>query len=76
MKRIDVHYGGELYTIGGRDVGDLQAEILAGLAAGGCWLSVNDGEGARRDAQLLLHAGVPITLIPVPDPTAEIGETP
>ena len=72
MKRIDIHYGGELYSVGGRDLDELRAEILHGVTHGGQWLQVNDGEGTRRDAQLLLHPGVPISLIPVDVPeTAE-----
>src|SRR5918994_1399837 len=46
---------------------ELQEEILTGLSTGGYWLTANDGEGERREAHLLLHPGVPLTLIPVPD---------
>jgi hypothetical protein len=72
MKRIDIRYGGELYSVGERDVDDLCAEIVQGVTEGGHWLHVNDGEGTRRDAQLLLHPGVPITVIPItPEPAAD-----
>ena len=68
MKRIDIRYGGELYSVGGRDLDDLREEIVRGVARGGQWLQVNDGEGTRRDAQLLLHPGVPISIIPISVP--------
>jgi hypothetical protein len=74
MKRIDIRYGGELYSVGGRDFEELCAEIVQGVTTGGHWLHVNDGEGTRRDAQLLLHPGVPITLIPISVEPADAGE--
>lgn len=68
MKRIDIHYAGQIYSVGGREFDVLQNEITDGLASGGpSWLVVNDGEGHRRDAYLLLTPGAPLTLIPVPD---------
>jgi hypothetical protein len=72
MKRIDIRYGGEQYSVGDRDFDELREEIVQGVTSGGRWLNVNDGEGTRRDAQLLLHPGVPITLIPItPEPAQE-----
>ncbi|WP_127475742.1 hypothetical protein [Microbacterium sulfonylureivorans] len=67
MKRIDVVYGGERYSIGGRELDELLGEIEAGIAGGVHWLTVNDGEGAPRWAHLLLTPGVPIAVIPIPD---------
>ncbi|MDX2376720.1 hypothetical protein M4I32_07895 [Microbacterium sp. LRZ72] len=64
MKRIDVHYAGRSYSIGGRDFGEVQVEVEAAQRDGG-WLLVNDGEGTRRDAKLWLGAGVPIVLVPI-----------
>lgn len=70
MKRIDLHYGGNLFSIGGRNLEDLQSEIVSYQQDGG-WLLVNDGEGMRRDTFLWVTAGVPIALVPIPDdPTA------
>jgi hypothetical protein len=69
MKRIDILYGNALYSVGGRELEEIQAEIAALTERGG-WLLVNDGEGARRDAYLWLNPGVPIALIPIPDPPA------
>ena len=68
MKRIDIHYGGQTYSIGGRDLSEVKKEITDGIAGGGSyWLVVNDGEGERRDAHLLLTAASTFALIPVPD---------
>ncbi|WP_211217891.1 hypothetical protein [Microbacterium luticocti] len=66
MKRIDIVYGGQLYSVGGRDLEELMDEIAEGVRVGGRWLRVNDGEGFRRDALLLLGPGIPIGVIPVP----------
>lgn len=68
MKRIDIHYGGQTYSVGGRELADLQQEISEGLAKGAYWLVVNDGEGERRDAHLLITASSDVALIPVPEP--------
>ncbi len=70
MKRIDIHYGSHLYSVGGRDLDDVRAEIESFHDNGG-WLLVNDGEGARRDAYLYLSRGSSIALIPIPDDPAE-----
>jgi len=71
MKRIDIRYGGDVYSVGGRNFEELQQEILDGLDEGKYWLTVNDGEGMRRDAQLLITPGVSICLIPIPNPDEE-----
>ena len=67
MKRIDIYYGGEHYSVGGRPLDDLRQEVETGLAAGTHWLEVNDGEGMRRTAYLLLTSGVPLAIVPIPD---------
>jgi len=74
MKRIDIRYGGDTYSVGGRDLEELRQEILSGLERGRYWLTVNDGEGMRRDAQLLITPGVPLCLIPIPNPDGEPGD--
>lgn len=69
MKRVDIRYGGDQYSVGGREVDELRAEVERGLAGGApFWLVVNDGEGFRRDAHLLIGPGIPISFIPIPDP--------
>lgn len=61
-KRIDVFYGGRLYTIGGRDIGEVRDEISGHLARGHGWLPVNDGEGVAQSTELLITPGVDLTL--------------
>lgn len=67
MERIDISYGGERYSTGDRTFEQLSSEIREALAAGAGWIAVNDGEGARRTAHLLVTPGVPIALIPLPE---------
>lgn len=69
MKRIDIHYGGDQYSVGGRDLAELQDEITGGHDPR--WLKVNDGEGAPRTAYLLLAPGIPIAVVPIPDERVE-----
>ena len=71
MKRIDIFYGGEHYSVGGRELDDVLEEISSGIASGVHWLSVNDGEGAPRQAYLLLTPGTQIAVVPVPDGAIE-----
>lgn len=66
LRRIDLHYGRHAYSVGGRDVVELQAEINSYFDKGG-WLLVNDGEGSRRDAYLWLTRGSSIAVNPIPD---------
>lgn len=71
MKRIDIHYGGERYSVGNRTLEELTEEVSAALAAGHDWIRVNDGDGAPRTAFLLITAGVPLAIVPIPDGDAE-----
>lgn len=43
-------------------------EITQAVADHGGWLTVNDGEGERREALLFIGPGVPIAVVPIPDP--------
>jgi len=65
VKRIDVHYDGNLYTISNRELAEVQEEIAAAQREGG-WLLVNNGEGTRRDAYIWVRGGIPIALVPIP----------
>lgn len=65
-KRIDVFYGGRPYSIGGRTIEEVRAEIAAHLTDGHGWLDVNDGEGVARETALLITAGVDLTLAAIP----------
>lgn len=71
MKRIDVYYDGHLYSVGERELEDLQRIVHDGHAGPGTWLLVNDGEGTRRDAYLWIAAGTSIALVPIPDEQVE-----
>ena len=65
MKRVDIQYGGEHFSIGGRDLDDVRREISDGLDSGSTfWLEVNSGEGQPRPAWLAITPGVSISLSP------------
>ncbi|MCU1478582.1 MAG: hypothetical protein JWQ64_3275 [Subtercola sp.] len=67
MKRINLIYGGMPYSVGGVDLEELVEKIADGItSAEPRWLHVNHGEGSRREALLLLTAGVDIAIIPIP----------
>lgn len=67
MKRIDLMYGGQQYSIGNRDVDELLEEIVARLTESPAyWLEVNAGEGEPRPTQLLITRGVPLAITPIP----------
>jgi hypothetical protein len=67
VKRIDINYGGQTYSIGGRDLADITREVEQAVQDGGAWLTVNDGEGEPREALLFVGPGTPIAVIPIPD---------
>lgn len=72
MKRIDIYYGGERYSVGQRTLADVQSDIEAAIASGApAWVQVNDGDGAPRTAYLLITPGVPIAVIPIPEGDGE-----
>ncbi|GAA5211345.1 hypothetical protein [Microbacterium kyungheense] len=74
MKRIDIYYGGEHYSVGGRRLEDLRQEVEVGLMGGTHWLEVNDGEGMMRTAYLMITPGVPLAIVPIPETPEEIGD--
>lgn len=66
MKRINVRYGATDYSIGGRDLADVQKEIADGLAKSRVyWLTVNEGSGREQTASLAISLGTPIALTPI-----------
>lgn len=71
MNRIDIYYGGDQFSVGGRKLTELQEEITG--KDGPHWLEVNDGEGAPRTAYLLISPGVPVAIVPIPDNGEEDG---
>lgn len=69
MKRINIVYGGITYSVGDRDLHELQQEIAAGVQSGDpFWLTVNQGEGTPRDALLMISTGTDLALLPIPEP--------
>jgi hypothetical protein len=68
MRRIDISYGGQWYSIGDRSLEEVHEEIRAGVLAGHHWLQVNEGEGQPRPAYLSITAGVPIAVVPETEP--------
>jgi hypothetical protein len=68
MKRINIDYAGNHYSVGGRDVDQVQQEIEKIVTSGEPgWLTVNHGEGVPQEARLLITAGTPIALLPIED---------
>ncbi|AWB86265.1 hypothetical protein [Mycetocola zhujimingii] len=66
MKRVEIAYGGQKYSVPNRDIADLRSEIGDALGAGKThWLEVNSGEGILEPAYLLISPGVPIALLDV-----------
>lgn len=67
VRVIEVHYGGQTYSIPDRTINDVQEQV-AGIVASGQpgWLEVVDGYGSRAPYLLLITAGTPIALVQVP----------
>ncbi|MBD7957766.1 hypothetical protein H9651_08955 [Microbacterium sp. Sa4CUA7] len=67
MKRIDIAYGGNAYSIGNRDIDEMRAQIAATVAgdAPAFWLEVNYGEGQFRPTYLLISAATQLSLTPI-----------
>lgn len=67
MKRIEVIYGGQQFSIGNRVYDEVKEELLAGMADGPAWFRVTVGEGGDARADLLISSAIPIALIPIAD---------
>jgi hypothetical protein len=64
VKRINIRYGGDHYTIADADPEVIKAQISDALNSGApLWLRVNHGEGTVRAADLLITPGTSISLI-------------
>ena len=69
IKRINIRYGGDHFTMASSDLDAVKGEIEAALAGGGVyWLHVNRGEGSFQSAELLITAGTPIALMGIEAP--------
>jgi hypothetical protein len=72
MKRINIRYDGAMYSVGGRELGELQEELASAVSSETPhWLEVNEGEGVPRPALLLITPAVAVALLPVPEPDPE-----
>jgi hypothetical protein len=77
VKRVNIMYGGNQYSVGQADVELIKQEIEAARTGGGPrWIVVNYGEGRPQPAELLVGPGIPISLIPIPGDLApdEVAE--
>jgi hypothetical protein len=64
--RIDIVYGGQQYSLGGRSAASVQDEINQAISAGNpYWLKVNSGGGRFEVAYLLIVPGIPFALLDV-----------
>lgn len=72
---MDIRYGGQNYSVGDRTLEDVMAEV-GGIVASGTsgWLRVSNGSGSLREAYLLISPGVPLALLPIELPEAEMFE--
>jgi len=66
MIRIDIVYGGQQYSLGGRSAESVQSEIGAAVLSGQpYWLRVNSGGGRFEDAYLLIAPGIAFAVLDV-----------
>ncbi|NQX28442.1 hypothetical protein HQQ81_13930 [Microbacteriaceae bacterium VKM Ac-2854] len=76
MSRVEIQYGGTLYTVVDRTAEQIRAQIDDALAAGRTlWLSVNRGEGLPRETTLLIHAGIAVAIGSVQESIGSARET-
>ncbi|NQX13736.1 hypothetical protein HQQ80_19075 [Microbacteriaceae bacterium VKM Ac-2855] len=63
MKRVDISYAGQLYSIADQDPAQIRQYIQDALISGEpAWLVANQGEGLPRKVSLLIGAGIPIAI--------------
>lgn len=66
MKRVDIVYGGQQYSLGGRSIESIRAEVSQAFTDGApYWLRVNSGGGRFEDAYLLIAPGIPFAVLNV-----------
>ncbi|TFC45608.1 hypothetical protein E3T37_11790 [Cryobacterium sp. TMT2-10] len=66
MTRVDIVYGGQQYSLGGRSIESIQAEVDAAVLSGApYWMRVNSGGGRFEDAFLLIAPGIPFAMLRV-----------
>ena len=63
MSNIEVHYGGEVFTVSGQEIDAVQRLVGDLLASGEPgWLTAYDGHGSRVPYRLLVGPGNPIAI--------------
>ena len=66
MIRIDIVYGGQQYSLGGRSAESVRNEVSAAITSGQpYWLSVNSGGGRFEEAYLLIAPGIAFAVLDV-----------
>jgi hypothetical protein len=66
MIRVDIVYGGQQYSLGGRSAESIRNEITAAVTSGQpYWLPVNSGGGRFEDAYLLILPGIAFAVLDV-----------
>ncbi|MEC5151976.1 hypothetical protein [Cryobacterium sp. GrIS_2_6] len=72
MNRIDIVYGGQQYSLGGRSAESVRNEINAAVTSGQpYWLPVNSGGGRFEDAYLLIAPGIAFAVLDVKPTNAD-----
>jgi hypothetical protein len=75
VNRVEIIYGGQPYSLGGRSLDSIQTEIEGAVASGHpWWLKVNSGGGRFEDAYLLITPGTSIALLDVRPDGEEFAE--
>jgi hypothetical protein len=66
MRRVDIAYGGNHYSLPRTTVEDVKRTIEEALAAPEPqWLTVNFGEGKPQPVEILIRPGIPLALAQV-----------
>ena len=63
MRRVDITYGGTMYSLPRTTVDEVKRTIEEAISAPGPqWLTVNFGEGKPQPVEILISSDVPIAL--------------
>ncbi|NQX13767.1 hypothetical protein HQQ80_19230 [Microbacteriaceae bacterium VKM Ac-2855] len=63
MKRVEVTYGGVVYSLHDTDAATVCAQVDEALLTDTpTWLIVNSGEGLPRETRILIVRGVPVAV--------------
>jgi hypothetical protein len=63
MKRVEILYAGQLYTLPDTEPAIIETQILEAVQSGTpLWLTVNQGEGSLRVSRILIAVGIPVAV--------------